>query len=223
MNMMLTAAMCTQCGASIEVDKRKEAAVCSHCGSAFIVQKAINNYTSQIHAQVVHKTVNVYGADTEEFVVRGGTLEKYNGASTEVIIPDGVKKIGDECFMNLHITSVIIPHGVTHIGNKAFWNCDSIKIIALPESVVSIGDYAFANCDNLEEINLPESVTSVGVGAFSRCKKLANDILDSFVHYKTEELSRKCKKEYTKAASVSSSVFTVIIIVFYALYYLLFR
>ncbi|MGI6249738.1 MAG: hypothetical protein ACOYJX_10170 [Acutalibacteraceae bacterium] len=38
-------AKCTNCGANLEVDASKEAAVCPSCGSAFVVEKAINNYT----------------------------------------------------------------------------------------------------------------------------------------------------------------------------------
>ena len=43
--MALVPAICTQCGAQIEVDDTHEAGVCNHCGTAFITEKAINNYT----------------------------------------------------------------------------------------------------------------------------------------------------------------------------------
>ena len=46
--MPLVPAKCTQCGATIEVDNKKDAAVCKYCGCAFIVEKAINNYTTNI-------------------------------------------------------------------------------------------------------------------------------------------------------------------------------
>ena len=42
--MGMVAAICTQCGAAIEVDESKEAGICSHCGTAFITEKVINNY-----------------------------------------------------------------------------------------------------------------------------------------------------------------------------------
>lgn len=42
--MALVAAICTQCGARIEVDDALEAGVCKHCGMAFVTEKAINNY-----------------------------------------------------------------------------------------------------------------------------------------------------------------------------------
>lgn len=46
--MALVPAICTQCGAQIEVDDKHEAGVCKHCGTAFITEKAINQYTTYI-------------------------------------------------------------------------------------------------------------------------------------------------------------------------------
>ena len=42
--MPIVPAICTQCGAQLDVDDSKEAAVCPYCNTAFIVEKAINNY-----------------------------------------------------------------------------------------------------------------------------------------------------------------------------------
>lgn len=44
----LVPAICTQCGAQIEVDNTHEAGICKHCGTAFITEKAINKYTTNI-------------------------------------------------------------------------------------------------------------------------------------------------------------------------------
>lgn len=55
----LVAAICTQCGAQLDVDPEKEAAVCPYCGTPFIIEKAINNYNIQ-HAHIDHvDNVNV--------------------------------------------------------------------------------------------------------------------------------------------------------------------
>ena len=59
-------AVCTQCGAQLEVDPTQEAAVCNYCGTPFIVQKAINNYEVQ-HATIEHVgTVNINTKSTAE-------------------------------------------------------------------------------------------------------------------------------------------------------------
>ena len=46
-------ALCPKCGGQLEVDPTQEAAVCQYCGSAFVVEKAINNYTVQ-NATIEH-------------------------------------------------------------------------------------------------------------------------------------------------------------------------
>lgn len=46
--MPLVPAICTQCGAQIEVDNSHEAGICKHCRTAFITEKAINKYTTNI-------------------------------------------------------------------------------------------------------------------------------------------------------------------------------
>lgn len=58
--MSLVPAICTQCGAQLEVDSSQEAALCPHCHTPFITEKAINNYNttnvtniSSLHADVV--------------------------------------------------------------------------------------------------------------------------------------------------------------------------
>ena len=55
---MLTPAICTQCGANIEVDASHEAGVCKFCGTAFITEKAINNYINN-HSTVHNVTENI--------------------------------------------------------------------------------------------------------------------------------------------------------------------
>lgn len=58
--MPIVPAICTQCGAQLDVDDSKEAAVCPYCNTAFIVEKAINNYHNtyvtnigSIHANIL--------------------------------------------------------------------------------------------------------------------------------------------------------------------------
>lgn len=44
--MALVPAICTQCGAQIEVDNTHEAGICKFCGTPFITEKAINQYST---------------------------------------------------------------------------------------------------------------------------------------------------------------------------------
>ena len=59
--MPLVEAKCTNCGAVLKVDSSKEAAICEFCGSAYIVEKAIHNYSITNNNVIYADTVNIYG------------------------------------------------------------------------------------------------------------------------------------------------------------------
>lgn len=74
-----------------------------------------------------------------------------------IVIPDGIKSIGDWAFEDCKkITGIIIPSGVTSIGDCAFWGCSSLTSITIPYGVTSIGDNAFSGCASLERIKVPK-------------------------------------------------------------------
>ena len=55
----LVPAICTQCGATLEVDPTYDAAVCKFCNTPFVIEKAINNYNVK-YANIEHAdNVNV--------------------------------------------------------------------------------------------------------------------------------------------------------------------
>ena len=107
-----------------------------------------------------------------DFIIKGGILEKYVGQEANVVIPDGVVKIGDNAFLNTKITSVSIPSSVTEIGDYAFSNCVWLDNIIIPYGVTKIGMRAFCNCVKFNDITLPDSVTEIGGLAFSFCIRL---------------------------------------------------
>ncbi|MBO4343172.1 MAG: leucine-rich repeat domain-containing protein [Clostridia bacterium] len=194
--MPLVNAKCTNCGSNLEVDNTKDAAICQYCGMPYVVEKAINNFnvTNNIQANVV----NVFGGNSADFVIRAGTLEKYNGAATEVVIPNSVTKIGDRAFSGCtgltsvtipnsvtkisssafsgcsSLTSVTIPYSVTEIGSSTFSGCSGLTIVTIPDSVTEIDYRAFYGCSSLTSVTIPNSVTKIGDGAFSHCSSLTS-------------------------------------------------
>jgi len=103
-----------------------------------------------------------------------GTITKYIGTDTNVIIPRQiygipVKAIGEYSFAKDPlreggITSVTIPEGITQIGVSAFVN-NLLTSVAIPEGVTTIGARAFAN-NELASVTIPNTVTVIGEGAF---------------------------------------------------------
>ncbi len=81
-----------------------------------------------------------------DFQIKNGVLKKYTGTDTNVVIPDGVKRIGDNAFSYCEsLVSVIIPNGVKKIGEYAFYGCKNLELIEVPDSVENIDNAAFCN------------------------------------------------------------------------------
>lgn len=180
---------CDFCNGNLVMDSSREFAVCEFCGTKYlrdVIQQKIQEVTGTVS---VEGDVHTKEAD---FVIRGGVLEKYNGESTEVVIPDTVTTIGESAFQNLSITKVVIPESVTEIRYGAFSGTrletvdlsknlkeipdhaffkTPLKQIVIPSSVTKIGDYAFSET-LLKEIVIPASVTIIGDRAFEKCPEL---------------------------------------------------
>ena len=90
----------------------------------------------------------------------------------EVVIPDGVKLIGEQAFSNGNIKKVTFPDSVTRICDEAFYKNESLTSVKLPDGVTSIGTAAFDTCESLESINIPDGVTRIESKTFYRCKSL---------------------------------------------------
>lgn len=105
------------------------------------------------------------------FTIEGGALLKCKGPG-DVMIPEGVTKIGAEAFMNCNLTRVIIPKGVTEIGERAFKNWESLIGVDIPEGITKIGPEAFAGCKRLFSITIPKGVTKIEPETFAGCTGL---------------------------------------------------
>ena len=114
---------------------------------------------------------------------------------TEIVIPEGVKTIGQFAFAGLtKLEKVTLPSTLVTIGKGAFEGCTSLTLVAGLENVKFINANAFYNCDltdsyslnsiiaisnssfennkNLTEIILPESAQSLGSKTFKGCENL---------------------------------------------------
>ena len=133
----------------------------------------------------------------------------FEGSSIKsVIIPEGVRSIGGQCFNRCDsLEKVILPIGVS-IGDRAFGWCNNIKELTWPSDLkmrqhtsteylygfddvsqltniaISAGSSnvvaeCFVSCDHVTHIEIPEGVTNIAQGAFACCKLLPQITLPS--------------------------------------------
>lgn len=108
-----------------------------------------------------------------EFITKGNKLVGYMGKETNIIIPNGIKVIGNNAFQNYKgvMESVKLSDTVKEIKSFAFGN-PKLKSIDL-NNVEIIGDHAF-RASQLKQITLPKSLKVLGkeVFYFSEIKSL---------------------------------------------------
>lgn len=90
-----------------------------------------------------------------------------NTTGGTVVLPSGIKKIGNNAFYQCgNLYEITFNNDLEEIGDKAFIKCSNLKNFDSPESLKKIGDDAFSYCDSLTEIIIPESVNHIGNFAF---------------------------------------------------------
>lgn len=139
----------------------------SKYGSSYKIDK------EQLNADIVAS--GEYGAEGANVVwtldFEGKLTFSGKGAMKDFVAVDG-EEPAPMWLGNRAITEVVIEDGITRIGDDAFTGCSGVKSITIPDSVTSIGDYAFDYCSGLESITIPDSVTDIGVMAFAECRGL---------------------------------------------------
>ena len=136
-----------------------------HIGfAAFIANPSIMSITVESGNTVYHSEGNCL-IET----ATGHLLATSRGS----VIPNGVTSIGNGACSNMNASEIVIPEGVTRIGDLAFWGCEELISVTIPEGVTSIGYGAFAYSQKLESVTIPSSVTSIDSEAFDNCDALA--------------------------------------------------
>ena len=113
----------------------------------------------------------------------------------EVIIPEGVQKVGEQWFMNSEIEGVEIPANVEIIEDEAFCNCEKLKRVTFaPGSrLKKIGTGCFQNT-GVEKTVIPKGVTEIQGRTFSGCKNLREVVFETGSELKTirKSMSEEC-------------------------------
>ena len=91
----------------------------------------------------------------------------------EVILPNSIENIGNECFANSNdLEKVTLPGNLQTVGRSMFHSCKALKSIKIPEGITTIEQSAFHSCLALEYVWLPTSLKSIENSAFFGCKAL---------------------------------------------------
>ena len=96
--------------------------------------------------------------------------KNYMTELTEIVIPDGITRIGNNAFAGNNFHSIDIPSSVKEIGRFAFSTKNYLSKpckITLHEGLETIGNYAFRN-KVVESVLFPKSVKKMGVDAFRK-------------------------------------------------------
>lgn len=105
------------------------------------------------------------------FVTNATTMDMETGVS-DLVIPDGVTRIGKNAFRGQHIKNLELPDTLTEIDESAFMNHQITKL-EIPASVKKIGERAFMiNQENAiplpGELVLNEGLEEIGSMAFGQ-------------------------------------------------------
>ena len=151
---------------------------------------SINDWVSVTFANGnANPIYNVYGSIASQW----GTVY-FDGKALDanLVIPEGVTRIGRAFYGAKVIETVSLPSSLTYMGDQVFTNCEKITSVVIPAAVDSIGS-AFYNCKALAEVTfkgapsylnntfnstaitemkLPEGVEFIGTSTFGSCKSL---------------------------------------------------
>jgi len=127
-------------------------------------------------------SISSFAAGAGDFTIENGVLTGYIGSGGDVVIPDGVTKIGEQVFYSMQeITSVTIPASVTQIGEYNFNYCDKLTQIAVDSNNASFSsiDGVLFKKDKTKlvaypggktgDYSIPAGVTYVYSNAFAGC------------------------------------------------------
>lgn len=119
-------------GALITINPGSDDEVSKH---NFIIRLDLTNWDWDTKTGATFTVTVAAATNTFDFDLTTGTITKYNGTDTVVVIPPKINswpvtKIGEDAFQdNTTITSVTIPASVTEIGSNAFAGCTNLTSV----------------------------------------------------------------------------------------------
>lgn len=182
--------------------------VFSHCFlNIFVVGKGLKSVeylasgASLIAEKVIVKDFNAFlniHYDGKNFFYEGRISKSHsllysdeNTMITNLVLPQGITKIGESLQCCQSLISVTIPESVKEIDKLAFWGCHKLKSVHMSNNVTVIRKAAFAECP-LNDIIWSEKLDSIDNRAFEECH-LKDVVLPNRVKFIGTDAFKKCK------------------------------
>ena len=131
--------------------------------------------------QTIKNMENLKGADLSQAIAEAVPDNQFYEMREFhiILLPQGIKRIGERAFYKTQIGSITIPATVTEIANDAFREVKQLKTVdmAAGSQLSKIGAYAFNSCESLEAINLPNGISILENATFFNCKSLTTVVL----------------------------------------------
>ena len=94
-----------------------------------------------------------------------------NGNMTNIIISEGITKIGASAFCGQKTTSLTMPKTLTEIGNGAFYKLPELTSVTFNSKLLTIGNNGFTYCGKLSTLIFQNDsvLSSIGEDCFYQC------------------------------------------------------
>lgn len=141
------------------------------------------------------KTIEVFSEGPDKYNMKNGALFYGNelryvpAAIGEYTLPV-IDTIPPYSFQGSKLLKILIPDGVKHIGDYVFDGCSALTEVIIPDTVETIGVGAFRNCVELPSITVPKA--TLGNNAFEGCVKMASFTFPSGTTIIKDELFKNC-------------------------------
>ncbi|ELP92050.1 hypothetical protein EIN_292290 [Entamoeba invadens IP1] len=137
-----------------------------------------------------------------------------NNKLEEVIMPDTINYLGENCFKNCtKLTKVVISKNLKKLNVEDFAGGVSLKEIVLPDDLKTIEKAVFVdvlisrkyevdtlkqrvfeNCEKLEIVVLPDNLNDIKDSAFTNCKSLKELVFPLHLKFVGKKCFQKCEK-----------------------------
>lgn len=157
--MGLKAAICTQCGAQIEVDETKEAGICPSCGTAFVTEKVINKYITNVtnNNDFSGANISVVGGNIDNLIKMGENALNAGNGKEAVDYANKALEINTESSEAWTIKMKAIEH-IGTIGNPKV-----TEAISYGENAIKYADDKEAKTKEVYEYYINRAITIMAI------------------------------------------------------------